>query len=147
MQYSGCPIVKYKLKQQTNIDDLISVEYFNLERRSPNTNRIDVIQCRILGIRGMQSVPHYDGSENDVRWIKIEGTDYLLSEDAIKEGLAPFGEVLTPVREDIYKDSDSEDEMVGNGIYSVKMKLARPVPQFLPMHGRRIQIYHSGITK
>ena len=147
MQYSGCPIVKYKLKQQTNIDDLISVEYFNLERRSPNTNRIDIIQCRILGIRGMQSVPHYDGSENDVRWIKIEGTDYLLSEEAIKEGLAPFGEVLTPVREDIYKDSDSEDEMVGNGIYSVKMKLARPVPQFLPMHGRRIRIYHSGITK
>ena len=147
MMYSGCPIVKYKLKQQTNIDDLISVEYFNLERSSPNIDRVDIIQCRILGIRGMQSVPHYDGSENDIRWIKIEGTDYLLTEDAIKEGLAPFGEILTPVREDIYRDSDSEDEIVGNGIYSVKMKLAGPVPQFLPMHGRRIRIYHSGITK
>ena len=147
MRYSGCPILKFKLKQQTNIDALTNVEYFNLERKTQNSDRIDYIQCRVLGIRGMQSVPHYDGSENDVRWVKIEGCEYQLTEEEIKEGLAPFGEILTPIREDIYEDSDSERDAVGNGTYSVKMKLDRPIPQFLPMHGRRIRIYHSGITK
>ena len=147
MRYSGCPIVKFKLKNQTNIDDLRSVEHFNLERRPSNTNEIDIICCKVLGIRGIQSVPHYDGSENDVRWVKIEGCEYLLTEDEIKQGLEPFGELLTPIREDICDDSDSERERKGNGTYSVKMKLTAPIPQFLPMHGRRIRIYHTGITK
>ena len=141
MRYSGCPIIKLKLKNPTNIDDLRGVEYFNLERGP------DLISCKILGIRGMQSVPHYDGSENDIRWVKIEGTEYLLTEEEIRQGLEPFGELLTPIREDIYEDSDSERDRVGNGTYSVKMKLTVPIPQFLPMHGRRIRVYHSGITK
>ena len=147
MEFSGCPIIKFKMKQQTNIDDLISVEHFILERKAATSDRIDYIQCRVLGIRGKRTVPHYDGSENDVRWVKIEGCNHQLTEDEIKEGLLPFGELLTPIREDIYEDSDSERDIVGNGTYSVKMKLAVPVPQFLPMHGKRIRIYHSGITK
>ena len=141
MRYSGCPIVKFKLKNQTNVDDLRSVEFFNLERG------LDIIACKILGIHGMQSVPHYDGSENDVRWVKIEGCEYQLTEEQIRKGLEPFGELLTPIREDICEDSDSERDRVGNGTNSVKMKLSSPIPQFLPMHGRRIRIYHSGITK
>ena len=141
MRYSGCPIIKLKLKNPTNIDDLRGVEYFNLERGP------DLISCKVLGIRGMQSVPHYDGTENDIRWVKIEGTEYLLTEEEIRQGLEPFGELLTPIREDICEDSDSERDRVGNGTYSVKMKLTVPIPQFLPMHGRRIRVYHSGITK
>ena len=147
MRFSGCPILKFKLKQQTNLDDLASVEYFNLERKTSNPERIDYLQCKVLGIRKSNSVPHYDGSESDVRWVKIEGCDHQLTEEEIKEGLAPFGEILTPIREDIYEDSDSERDAVGNGTYSVKMKLSEPIPQFLPMHSKRIRIYHNGITK
>ena len=36
MKYSGCPTIRFKLKEQTNIDDLRSVEHFNFERRAPN---------------------------------------------------------------------------------------------------------------
>ena len=147
MRFSGCPTVRFKLKTQTNVDDLIGVEFFNLERRAPGSNNVDYISCKILGIRGMQSVPHYDGSENDVRWIKVEGCEYQLTEDEIKQGLAPYGELLTPIREDIHDDSDSERDKIGNGTYSVKMKLTRQIPQFLPMHSRRIRIYYSGINK
>ena len=146
-RFSGCPTVRFKLKHQINLDDLMSVEYFNLERRAPNNRDMDLIACRIMGIRGAQSVPHYDGSENDIRWVKIEGCEYQLTEDQIAQGLEPFGELLTPIREDIFDCSDTEGELVGNGTNSVKMKLARPVPQFLPMHGRKIRIYHNGITK
>ena len=148
MRFSGCPTVRFKLKDQTNIDDLRSVEHFNLERRAQNSNEIDYIACKILGIRGMTSVPHYDGSENDIRWVKIEGAEYQLTEEQIRGGLEPFGELLTPIREDIHDDSDSEREvLIGNGTYSVKMKLQRPIPQYLPMCSRRIRIYHNGITK
>ena len=147
MRYSGCPTVRFKLKQPINIDDLISVEHFNIERKAPNSNKIDFISCKILGIRGMSSVPHYDSSENDIRWVKIEGTEYQLTEPEIRAGLEPFGELLTPIREDIHDDSDSERGIVGNGTYSVKMKLLKPIPQFLPLCSRRIRIYHNGITK
>ena len=147
MRYSGCPTVRFKLKQQINIDDLISVEHFNIERRAPNSEEIDYISCKILGIRGMSSVPHYDGTENDIRWVKIEGTEYLLTEAEIRAGLEPFGELLTPIREDIHDDSDDERGLIGNGTYSVKMRLQKPIPQFLPLCSRRIRIYHNGITK
>ena len=147
MRYSGCPTVRFKLKEQTNIDDLRSVEHFMLERKAQNSNEVDYISCKIIGIRGMTSVPHYDGSENDIRWVKIEGHEYQLTEDELKMGLEPFGELLTPIREDIHVDSDSERESKGNGTYSVKMRIERPIPQFLPMHGRRIRVYHSGIDK
>ena len=146
-RYNGCPVVRLKLKQQFNLDDLMSVEFFNLERQAPNNQDIDIISCRIMGIRRAQSVPHYDGEENDIRWVKIEGTEYQLTEDEIKRGLAPFGEILTPVREDIFDFSDSEGDLVGNGTYSCKMKLIKPVPQFLPMLGKKIRIYHNGINK
>ena len=147
-RYNGCPVIKFKLKNQINLDDLLSVEYFNLERQSPNNRDTDYIGCRIMGIRGSQSVPHYDGQENDVRWVKIEGTEYQLTQEQIVQGLIPFGEVLTPVREDIFQDSDSDlSEIVGNGTYSVKMKLERPIPQYLPMHGKKIRVYHNGISK
>ena len=146
-RFSGCPTIRFKLKEQTNIDDLHSVEHFVLERKSQRPNEMDHISCKIQGIRGTKSVPHYDGSENDVRWIKIEGCEYQLTEDDISQGLEPFGQLLTPIREDIYENSDSERDIVGNGTNSVKMKLERPIPQFLPMHGRRIRIYYNGIEK
>ena len=80
-----------------------------------------------------------------MRWVKIEGCEYQLTKEQIRQGLKPFGELLTPIREDICEDSDSERDRVGNGTNSVKMKLFGPIPQFLPMHGRRIRIYHSAL--
>ena len=60
---------------------------YNLERKASNSADTDFISCKIMGIRSMKSVPHYDGSENNVRWVKIEGCEYLLTEEQIKQGL------------------------------------------------------------
>ena len=49
MRFSGCPTVCFKLKQQTNIDNLISVEHFNIEWRAPNSKEIDYIRPHMLG--------------------------------------------------------------------------------------------------
>ena len=44
---------------------------------------------------------------------------------------------------------DSSDDLppVGNGIYSVLMKLNQDMPQLIPMHGKRIRLYYRGIVK
>ena len=147
--FNGCPVLRFKLNNQINIDDLINVEHFELARKIPvgNTIKTDVIACRIMGIRGMQSVPNFDTSGNDIRWVKIEGCEYQLQEDQILDWLILYGEPLSSICEDIHEDSDSDAQPIGNGTYSVKMKLHKDIPQFLPMYGRRIRLYYKGISK
>ena len=147
--FNGCPVIKFKLNQQINIDDLVSVEYFELERKYSigKETKTDTIQCRIMGIRTMQSARYIDPSENNIRWVKIEGCEYTLEDSQILDWLKLYGDPVSPICEDIHEDSDSEAEPIGNGTYSVKMKLDKDIPQFLPMYGRRIRVYYKGINK
>jgi hypothetical protein len=58
--------------------------------------------------------------------------------------------VKSDISEDTHEESDdSSDDLppVGNGIYSVRMKLERNMPQLIPMHGKRIRLYYRGIIK
>ena len=66
------------------MDDLATVEYFDLER-VVGPQRTDVISCRIMGIRGLQAAPNYDGTSNDIRWIKVENCEYSIEDDLIVE--------------------------------------------------------------
>ena len=144
--FGGTPTIRFKLKEQINIDELTSVEYFDLERRV-STTRTDIISCRIMGIRGLQAAPNYDGTSNDVRWVKIENCEYLVEEEDILDWMRMYGEPLSLLGEDMLPDSDSEGGPLGNGTYSLKMKLVKDIPQFLPMHGRKIRIYFKNMTK
>ena len=36
---------------------------------------------------------------------------------------------------------------VGNGIYTVQMRLDAPIPQYLPISGRKVRIYYNGIKR
>ena len=95
----------------------MSVEFFNLEWLAPNNQDTEHIFCRIMGIRGVQSVPHNDGTENDIRWLKVKGCKYQLTEEETRLTLEPFGELLSRISEDIYDYWDSEGDLVGNGTY------------------------------
>ena len=73
-----------------------------------------------------------------------------MEEQQIVTWLSHFGEVKSKISEDTHGGSgDSDDDLppVGNGIYSVKMKLTSDMPQLIPMHGKRIRLYYRGITK
>jgi hypothetical protein len=144
--FGGIPTIRFKLKEQINLDDLTGVEYFDLERRV-NPSRTDIISCRIMGIRGMQAAPNYDGTSNDVRWVKIENCEYALEEEEIMEWLRLYGQPLSLLGEDVFPDSDSDSAPLGNGTYSLKMKLVKDIPQYLPMHGRKIRVYFKNMTK
>ena len=45
-----------------------------------------------------------------------------------------------------HPDSGMEDP-VGNGTYVVQMNLKKPIPQFMPISGRKIRIYYNGIKR
>ena len=144
--FGGTVTIRFKLKEQINLDSLTAVEFFELERKVTPT-RTDVISCRIMGIRGMQAAPNFDGTANDVRWVKIENCEYAFEEEEILEWLRLYGQPLSLLGEDMLPDSDSDADPLGNGTYSLKMKLAKDIPQFLPMHGRKIRIYFKNMTK
>ena len=144
--FGGVPTIRFKLKEQIDIDCLASVEYFELER-IVNPTRTDVISCRVMGVRGLQAAPNYDGTANDVRWLKVENCEYAVPKEKIVQWLSLYGQPLSLLGEDKYPDSDSEAGPLGNGTYSIKMKLVKDVPQFLPMHGRKIRIYFKNMTK
>ena len=144
--FGGVVTIRFKLKEQIFLDSLASVEYFDLTRVISST-RTDVISCRIMGIRGLQAAPNYDGTSNDVRWIKVENCEYAVSDEKIMQWLKLYGEPLSLIGEDMLPDSDSDAGPLGNGTYSVKMKLVKDIPQFLPMHGRKIRIYFKNMNK
>jgi hypothetical protein len=95
----------------------------------------------------MQAAPNYDGTSNDVRWVKIENCEYALEEEEIMEWLRLYGQPLSLLGEDVFPDSDSDSAPLGNGTYSLKMKLVKDIPQYLPMHGRKIRVYFKNMTK
>jgi len=149
--YSGCPIVTFKLKEQFNIDSLESFQEFNVERKSKagNEEKTAILRCKIRGIRSTQNrAGNYQ--DEGFRWVKVEGCEYRLEEKEITDWLSHFGEVKSELSEDTHEESDdSSDDLppVGNGIYSVRMKLERDMPQLIPMHGKRIRLYYRGIIK
>ena len=150
--FSGCPIVTFKLRKEFNIDSLESVEKFNFERRFRNQNveKTSILHCKIRGIRTNQK--HFDNNYKDegIRWVKIEGCEYRLEEKQIINWLSFFGEIRSEISEDTHEESDDSSDClppVGNGIYSLKMKLSRDMPQLIPMHGKKIRLYYRGIIK
>ena len=107
-----------------------------------NNIKTDVISCRIVGIRKPKTGPelprpNYDGSENDVQWIEISGCQYSITEGELLCWLNLYGEILSKISEMKHPDSELE-EKIGNGTYVVKMRLRRPIPQFLPISGKKI---------
>ena len=152
--YSRCRIVTFKLKEVFDIDTLHMIENFQFERTSKDREGLELVStlsCKIRGIR--RSGVGTDGGayrDEGLRWVKVEGCEYRLEQEQIKVWLSFFGEVRSEIVEDTFDDdSDNSDgyPAIGNGIYSVQMKIASDIPQLVPMHGKRIRLYYRGIAK
>jgi hypothetical protein len=92
----------------------------------------------------MQNQVHLHYKKQPRRRVKIEGCEYRLEENQIINWLSYFGEEKSQILEDKHEVSDdSSDDLqpVGNGIYSLLMKLTWAMPQLVPMHGKRIWLY------
>ena len=137
--FSTYPVVKYKLKEQIDVDrNLQHMEYFNFDRRYTvkGVEKRDVLGCKIRGLRAGNDG---EGPNNEadpdpsVRWVKIEWINYQLEEHQILDWLNYFGEQAGQLSEDIHPNSDSDADPIGNGTFSIKMRLRTDIPQLLPM--------------
>ena len=156
INFKGKLVVTFKLIEPINIDDLDAIEHFNFTRTSTvnGKNYVDIIGCRIRGIRyrpmmvsSFDAEPKSDGK----KIVKIEGCEYRVTEEEILQWLSNYGEIASKLEEDVFRDEAANDG-IGDGTnrtgnYSIMMKLERPIPQLLPMCGRRVKIYHAGIQK
>ena len=147
--FSTYPVVKFKLKQQIDVDALAYCEHFELQR--PYTfngeQKFDTLGCKIRGIRTTANEFMEADSDPNVRWVKIEWVDYGLDEDQILAWMDLFSERAGELTEDIHPHSDSEPDILCSGTYSIKMRLKKDIPQLLPMWGKRIRVYHRGLQK
>ena len=57
-----------------------------------------------------------------------------------------YGEILSPISEKLHPDS-SDECPVGNGVYTVKMRLKEQIPQFLPVYSRKLRVQYRGVNK
>ena len=148
-RFSTYPVIKYKMNQQINIDDLHPREYFNFERHYTVRGKTftDTFECKIGGIRSSSHQVEESDPDPSVRWVKIEWTEYSLGENQILDWLELFGEKAGELTEDLQHYSDSDADPLGSGTYSIKMRLRKEIPQLLPMWGRRIRIYYRGVQK
>jgi hypothetical protein len=153
ISFRGKLYVTFKLIEPIDIDELEPVEFFEFTRTSSiRGKRVEeTIGCKIRGIRQRpQAVSAFDNfSADDQKVVKIEGCDYRIPENEILAWLNLYGEVTSKLEEDCFRDATNATTTGNNrtGNYSVTMKLQSNIPQLLPMSGRRIKMYHSGIVK
>lgn len=73
--FSDYPVIKYKFKQQINIDAWKPMEFFEYIRtyKVNRMEKTDLLQCKIRGIRSnYNDQTEEPDSDPDIRWVKIE---------------------------------------------------------------------------
>ena len=153
--FKGHPVVIFKTKEVFNIDERLAGKsqfVYQKKIKTEQGERLVEMSCTIKGIREKDPSKK---KESIYTWLKIEGAEYQLKEDHIKLWLSEYGFLVSGITEDTedVEGQSSEDEEIRNdvdintGIYSVRMKLNKSIPQLIPMQGKKIKIYHKGIKK
>jgi hypothetical protein len=154
--YRGDPVIVIKLKAAKDVDQLLPVQHFDYLRKSSRNGKMhsDVISCKIRGLRSHQDYPQRadlnktaGGSIDDgSRFITIEGCEYRVPKEVLKNYLSNYVEVMSDILEVICNDG-ATGIRIRTGSYSVKVKLTRDLPQWAPLVGRRVKFFYKGIQK
>ena len=159
--FNRVPIIKIKLVTPINVDELYPIQHFVFKRKTSRQGRthVDTIQCKIQGLRHpSSSAVHRPDSalsqesiDEGIRILKIDGCDYKIPEGVLIQFLSSYGEIMSEILEDLFEDGICPESTSGGlnrtGIYSVKIKLKRDIPQILPILGKKIKIHYKGIQK
>jgi hypothetical protein len=159
--FKGNPTVMFKTKNKFNIDERFAAlaTFSYVKRVKTGTGEIEThtYECSIRGVRipGSGESSSSLGASSRYTWVKIEGAEYQIPPAMIKKWLLQYGDLMTDLSEELEElevSSDEEKELykgleMPTGVYSVQMLIKKPIPQFLPMDGKRIKVYHRGIKK
>ena len=66
--------------------------------------------------------------------VKINGITTSSDITKVRKWLQLYGELVTDITEDSHYDPDPDSAKVGNGIYSVKMKINKQIPYMTVKH-------------
>ena len=87
--------------------------------------------------------------DDGTRLVRILGCEYRLSESEITNWLSCFGEVLSEISEEPFETEGLDPSLppIGNGIYLVKMRLAKNLPNWVPMYGKKVCFEYPGVRR
>ena len=170
MSYHKHPTIQFLLKKDIDITTL--QEKFIVERKYHSGGELmtDTIHCEIVGMPKSQekinkpyTKPTSNGKKGnetrknqnnhyhqpnqpieEIQIVKINGIESNSDIEKVKKWLALYGELLSEIKEESYHDNDPEAVHVGNGVFSVKMKIRKEIPNFLPALGLKIRINYKG---
>ena len=72
--------------------------------------------------------------------VKIVGCDFMVPKEQITTWLSLYGEFVSELEEDVFRDDQQTKGNNRTGNYSIVMKLEHKMPQLIPMNGRRVKI-------
>jgi len=103
-------------------------------------------------LKGVKPKPSQAEVES-TKWIRFEDVSWLVEKNKIVAWMKHYGIVMTDVEEtcdkvfDEVDDSDDDDVPLGTGVWSIKIRMTKQLPQYLPMCGKKIKVYYKGIAK
>lgn len=81
----------------------------------------------------------------------IEGCEYRIPKNTLIEFLSNYGEIKSDIVETLFDNGiKNQDETVGRnrtGMYIVKIRLTRNIPQLLPKMGKQTKIFYLGMHR
>ena len=155
--FKGKTTATFMLKEPINVDELLPIQNFNFERKSTFQGRtkVDLVGCKIKGLRTpFASRPSavFDGprsEDRNLRLVEISGCENRVSKQNLLDVLENYGEVQTDIVEKLFEDGMDADQAVNGvnrtGIYLVRIKLIRDLPNMVPISGRRVRFFYPGI--
>ena len=147
-EFRGHPVITFRLRERVNVDQLFETDMIKFERET--IDGTVTIQGKIRGL----SLGKETFVKGDMKRVKIKGCKWSIEEEVLEKWLSNYGLLVTPITEEMHRESDEESEEdeeeleqppLGTGNLCVKMKLDRSIPQFLPIMGRKIEIYYRGV--
>ena len=141
------PMIRFKLTDMINIDDLGEREDFSYNWGKPKADgSYDIINGRILGIRkrGASLNPStFDPIDQPLTKVSLFGCDFGFSRDMLVQWMGAFGTVLDEPLEIV----DESIRGKGTGDFTINLKLKKNIPQFLPINGKKVRVSYRGMKR
>ena len=165
---NGHPTYTYRLYTMLEVSK-INFNDIVLKRSTVNREGQKIkseILCKARGASGAQRNQKKEEEGPIYRWVRVEDSRYKLDEEQLRTWFEHYGTLETAIEEatkvtncgDFEDDSDlseTEKEYLreasstekGTGVLKVRMRIDRPMPQYLPMFGQKIRIYYTGVER
>jgi hypothetical protein len=130
--------VTFKLNQPILPADVYPEPTFTYIRKSsPTSESEDVFQCKIIGYTNVKPV-----EIGQLTRVTAKTNDFSVTPEEIVAWLSKFGSVSVN-----HQDYERNSMGLRSDVFETEIVLARHIPEYLPIAGRKIQINYPGIPR